>query len=429
MTASKPGIDDFLASKRNRGHIRSRTAAQYKTELEEFQRFLNGREQQRPIWAAQRDDINLFLSERGADNLPSWKSRRLAPIKEYFKYLQQERFRTDNPTTGVQLAKARPRSEPPLVLSREEMRKLLSAPKGRLAARDKAIIHVFYAGLKKADVVALSGRDVDLDKKQVKVSERHVPLTQEAVDAIAEYLKVHPIAKGQPLFPGRSNRRMDRQIWQIVKKYVDQCGLDEKTTLETLRATYAVHAMVDGISYMALINALGTFNDDWLRGLTQIAQSLLKAESKSATEPEALSGIRVYAPGDDYTFYRDLAGEIANAQTLVMIVDGYLDEHVFDLYVKKIQTKVPVRMLSMKVDDDVEAIAKRFGASRKIELRRSKQIHDRYLFIDKRGWVIGQSIKDAAREKPTYVIELAEPSLGAIREAHEAIWDAAAVVI
>ena len=55
-------------------------------------------------------------------------------------------------------------------------------------------------------------------------------------------------------------------------------------------------------------------------------------------------------------------------------------------------------------------------------------MHDRVLFVDQRGWVIGQSIKDAAAKKPTYLIELNEPSLTADGEIHNRIWAAARIV-
>jgi hypothetical protein len=53
-------------------------------------------------------------------------------------------------------------------------------------------------------------------------------------------------------------------------------------------------------------------------------------------------------------------------------------------------------------------------------------IHDRVLFADDRVWVIGQSIKDAAKKKPTYIIEHGEPLMRGI---YEGIWQAAKVII
>lgn len=430
MQSDSPGIDEFLASKRNQEHIDSRTHKSYKTELEEFQRFLDTRPEHRVIWAAKKDDINLFLSKRGANNSLRWKYRRLAPINEYFKYLQQIGNRADNPTVGIRLGKGPPRSDPQLVLSREEVVALKNAPKGRLVARDRALIHVFCAGLKKADVLSLNRRDFDQEKRHIRIGDRRVPLAQDALDALSEYLRLHPLEKADPLFPGRAKRRMsDRQAWHIVKQYVDDCGLDERTTLETLRATFAVQAMEDGLSYIALINALGTFNDDWLRSLTKIAENRLKTSAGADHKAVPLRGIRVYPAGDDDLVYRDLAGELVKAKSAVMIVDGYLDEHIFNLYLKKIPPAAKIRVLSRSLGTDLEHVAKKFGAGRQIEVRTTRHVHDRHLFIDGRGWVIGQSIKDAARDNPTYIIELSEDSVGAFKDAQEAIWSGATAVI
>ncbi|MGH7838955.1 MAG: hypothetical protein ACREQC_14180, partial [Candidatus Binataceae bacterium] len=67
--------------------------------------------------------------------------------------------------------------------------------------------------------------------------------------------------------------------------------------------------------------------------------------------------------------------------------------------------------------------------SRPLELRSSADVHDRAVFLDERCWVIGQSIKDAARKKPTYMIELDEPLLGVARDIYDRLWTAATVVI
>jgi hypothetical protein len=51
------------------------------------------------------------------------------------------------------------------------------------------------------------------------------------------------------------------------------------------------------------------------------------------------------------------------------------------------------------------------------------------VFFDQRGWVIGQSIKDAARKKPTYLVELGEPLRTVARDIYNQIWGKAAVVM
>jgi hypothetical protein len=55
-----------------------------------------------------------------------------------------------------------------------------------------------------------------------------------------------------------------------------------------------------------------------------------------------------------------------------------------------------------------------------------QDVHDRVVFADERCWVIGQSIKDAAQKKPTYIVELdAEP----MKRIYEDIWSRSQLVI
>lgn len=162
-----------------------------------------------------------------------------------------------------------------------------------------------------------------------------------------------------------------------------------------------------------------------VRGFEVLLQSLIEEIELFAPAPE-IKG--VYDPGEQYAVYRDLSSIVAAAVREVMIVDAYLDETIFNLYVDKISHGVGVRMLSNNVGPNVESVARMFAASRKIEMRVSTDIHDRLLFVDDRGWVIGQSIKDAARTKPTYLIELTEPALTALRNAHDAVWSGARII-
>jgi len=136
----------------------------------------------------------------------------------------------------------------------------------------------------------------------------------------------------------------------------------------------------------------------------------------------------VYGPGEQYDFYRDLSSLIATATQEIFIVDAYLDEKVFNLYVDKVPGSATVRILSNNIGANAETVAKMYATNRSLTLRSSADVHDRMLFIDPRGWVIGQSIQDAARKKPTYLIELEEPSLSTERDIHNRIWAAATIV-
>jgi hypothetical protein len=136
-----------------------------------------------------------------------------------------------------------------------------------------------------------------------------------------------------------------------------------------------------------------------------------------------------YESGDQYAFYRDLSSLIAAATQEILIVDAYVDRQVFDLYVDQVPGNVAIRILSDRIGTNVETVARMYARNKPLELRSSAQIHDRMLFIDRRGWISGQSIKDAAGKKPTYLIELSEPLLSAARDIYIRIWATAEAVI
>jgi hypothetical protein len=107
----------------------------------------------------------------------------------------------------------------------------------------------------------------------------------------------------------------------------------------------------------------------------------------------------VYEHGEAYDFYRDLSSLLLAATQGILIVDAYIDEKVFDLYVSKVSSNATVRILSKKIEGNTETVARMYAKKRPLEIRSSADVHDRTIFIDQRGWVIGQSIKDAAQQK------------------------------
>ena len=56
-------------------------------------------------------------------------------------------------------------------------------------------------------------------------------------------------------------------------------------------------------------------------------------------------------------------------------------------------------------------------------IKKSTEIHDRVIFADGRCWIMGQSIKNAAEIKPTYIIEIEDVSV--MKEIYDDIWSRA----
>lgn len=131
-----------------------------------------------------------------------------------------------------------------------------------------------------------------------------------------------------------------------------------------------------------------------------------------------------YEPGEEYQFYRDLKIIVGFAERDLFIVDNYLDTELFDVYMGNVNPAVSIRVLTGRVNDSLRIVFTKRG---NFELRSSKDAHDRVTFADDRCWVIGQSIKDAAKKKPTYIVE--HSGAASMKGIYDAIWISAAIVV
>lgn len=147
-----------------------------------------------------------------------------------------------------------------------------------------------------------------------------------------------------------------------------------------------------------------------------------------ASMPEAeLRG--AYDAGDEYAFYQDLRDIMAQAKGDIFIVDNYLNTEFFDLYAATVKAGVTLRIMTDQVRGNLGVVAKKYANSYPIELRSSLDVHDRHIFVDDRCWAVGQSIKDAAKKKPTYMVELSAALVPTMRKIYEDLWNKAVVVV
>jgi len=97
-------------------------------------------------------------------------SRRLASLRGFFKFGEREGWARENPARA--LRNPRGRRPLPLVLSTEDVEKLLNAPNPRdpLGLRDRAILETLYSGgLRVGECVGLLFSDLLLDEELLKI--------------------------------------------------------------------------------------------------------------------------------------------------------------------------------------------------------------------------------------------------------------------
>jgi hypothetical protein len=133
-----------------------------------------------------------------------------------------------------------------------------------------------------------------------------------------------------------------------------------------------------------------------------------------------------YEPGQEYEFYRGIKLILGTANARVLIVDPYLGTDVFDQYAAAIDRNIRFRLLTNNLPQNVLTLAQKYASGGNLEVRTTTAIHDRVIFADQRVWLIGQSLKDAATKKPTYIVEHDGTLMG---PTYENIWANAHQVI
>jgi integrase/recombinase XerD len=299
------------------------------TLLEHVQQFLDFLEQEKGYSpntiAAYRNDLSQFaefVAERGLawhsvtkpliidyilhmkgeqEYASSTVARKVAAVKSFFHHLVERGELKDDPTATLDSPKVRKR--PPRTISQATIERLLEEPakdESPKGLRDRALLEFLYAtGLRVTEVVSLDVDDVNLVTGHVRVDrgksagQRLVPVAPRALRALETYLSSGRVqflrdANERALFLNHRGRRLTRQgLWLIVKHYVNEVGIDEDVTPQTLRHTFAVHQLDNKADLEYIQALLGHANLSTTQVYAQVAEASPAQESESAQDKDA----------------------------------------------------------------------------------------------------------------------------------------------
>src|ERR1041385_1554941 len=137
---------------------------------------------------------------------------------------------------------------------------------------------------------------------------------------------------------------------------------------------------------------------------------------------------QAFGPGAVYDFMKALRDLLASATTSLLVIDPYMDDQIFDVYLTAVSGGVSCRLLVKRHSPSLKAAGTAFRTQHKmtVEIRTSQLIHDRVIFLDDRScWVLGQSVKDAAKSMPTYLAPLPSDVIPLKKDVYEQIWSTA----
>lgn len=253
----------------------TKTVEAYACDLDEMAQFLKNI-RNTSLNLATSEDLKAFLHNLAEIKkiTASSQARKLSAIKQFYKFLIQEKIRQDNPAVAL----LPPKSAQPLpeILSKQDTLRLIDTAEtyeGARGLRLLCLLELLYAtGLRVSELVSLKLSDIAPQADLLTVigkgnKQRIVPITPSAREALHEYLKIRsqflPKHKQNSSFLFPSKRGKDGHITrqrfaQMLKKLAAKAGINSATiSPHILRHAFATHLVAGGADLRSVQKMLG----------------------------------------------------------------------------------------------------------------------------------------------------------------------------
>lgn len=256
--------------------------ASYRSDLEQVGRF-----SKKDFLKIEEQDLFAFMASR--KGRASSAARLVSTLKRFYQHCVRERRIAADPTLRLDSPKRVPRF--PKALSEADVEALLGAPDivAALGLRDRAMLETLYAtGLRVSELVGLKVFEANLAAGVVRVlgkgsKERLVPLGEEAVDWLQQYLvvsrkKLLGKRASDALFVTGRGAGMTRQaFWHLIRRYGARAIPGRKLSPHMLRHAFATHLINHGADLRVVQLLLGHADISTTQIYTHVARERLKA--------------------------------------------------------------------------------------------------------------------------------------------------------
>ena len=263
------------------------SVAAYRRDMEHFFEWLGNQRAER-LEVEDLADYVAWLDRRKL--APASRSRHIASLRTFYRYLQLEEVRLDNPAKLLDTPTDWERPKP--FLTKGQVNELLRTPEestDKLWLRDRAILEFFYStGCRCSELVNLKLQDINeaggyfhfIGKGD---KPRRALLNQDAIAAFRLWMQMERetvlnrrVDKNLADFPASGKKTKEQQVpwaflsfkgyrlrreavWNLVKKYAGRIGIPDISP-HTLRHSFATHMLIGGADVREVQEFLGHEN-------------------------------------------------------------------------------------------------------------------------------------------------------------------------
>ncbi len=280
-------LDLFVSYLRAERNLAPKTVDAYATDVRDWLAELE--RHQTTVEKATRDDVLEHLAALGKRGLsPRSRARHLAALRGFYRFLEDEKFVTQNPVSDLDTPKHAKKL--PVFLSLPEVERLLAAPseKTLTGIRDRAMIEVLYAtGLRVSELLKLTINDVNLTDGFVLTmgkgrKERVVPIGSHAIARVKAYLDgprsgILKAKVSKTLFVTPRGKGFSRMgFWKLLRRYARGAGIDKPLSPHKLRHSFATHLVERGADLRIVQAMLGHADLATTQIYTHVSQARLR---------------------------------------------------------------------------------------------------------------------------------------------------------
>ena len=262
--------EDFLEYFRTERNKSELTVLSYRKDLEEFETFFESLKEN-ITWTNVDESIVrewvIYLMD-DQHMTASSVNRKLSALRSFFHYLLRMQVITSNPMTRITGPKKQ--KYLPVFVRENEMNIMLEE-----LSRDDTyegilsltvILMLYLTGMRRAEILSLSYRDIDFSSKQIKVTgkrnkQRVIPFGNELESQIKRYLYAREQQFGvgfENLFINKKGTPLSKaQISEIVKRELSTVTTQQKKSPHVLRHTFATAMLNSGADLTSIQKLLG----------------------------------------------------------------------------------------------------------------------------------------------------------------------------